>query len=453
MATVKPSAGDLERYLKTLKGKPLEASIDSLISLLKRRQIQGSELCAVATAHILLQVVAKSKWNDVDSLLEKVQQIGLRLIAAQPKELVVGNIVRRVLSLIRDEAAEDRNEDFSETATEVGGTPTTAVPDPSKLEHQWPPSTYTKQDAGSDYITSGPRPVRPGFLTSASSFHVSKSLFSLLEASPPVDTAGIMAGSPFGKDSGASTPLRGQSTKVHALRSEVCEGIEELKDEIGQVDDQIAGAADVQIHPGDYVLVHQPSATIQKFILRAATRRKFTLFIAAGTAACAGGESPYASFRKKLSAAGISAINILNSGLMAYMPRINKVILGARAVLANGGILTDAGAGVIARAAKEQGNPVIILSGVYKLCPESYFDEESLVEWGSSMGHVSFADGAMVNGVDVRSAVSEFVPPELLDTYITNLGAHSRNHLSTIIADHYKPEDVDFHLWSTEADR
>ncbi|KAF6844076.1 translation regulator gcd7 [Colletotrichum musicola] len=452
MATLKPSAGDLERYLKTLKGKPLEASIDSLVSLLKRRQIQGSELCAVATAHILLQVVAKSKWSDADALLEKVQDIGLRLIAAQPKELVVGNIVRRVLGLIRDEAAEDRNEDASETATEAGATPTTAVPDPSKLEHQWPPSTYTKQDAGADYISSGPRPVRPGALTSTSSFHVSKSLFSLLEASPPADATSMMAGSPFFKDSGASTPLRGQSTRVHALRSEVIEGIEELKDEISQVDDQIAAAADVQIHPGDYVLVHQPSATVQKFILRAATRRRFTVFIVAEPTRAAS-EAPYASFRKKLTAAGISSISILNSGVMAYMPRINKVILGARAVLANGGILADAGAGVIARAAKEQGNPVIILSGVYKLCPESHFDEENLVGWGSSMSHVSFADGALVNGVDVRSAVSEFVPSELLDTYITNLGAHSRNHLSTIIADHYKPEDVDFHLWSTEADR
>lgn len=26
-------------------------------------------------------------------------------------------------------------------------------------------------------------------------------------------------------------------------------------------------------------------------------------------------------------------------------------------------------------------------------------------------------------------------------------GAHSRNHLSSIIADHYKEEDVDFQLW------
>lgn len=39
--------------------------------------------------------------------------MGRRLIAAQPKEMVVGNIVRRVLGLIRDEAEDDREADFN----------------------------------------------------------------------------------------------------------------------------------------------------------------------------------------------------------------------------------------------------------------------------------------------------------------------------------------------------
>ncbi|KAG7112876.1 translation initiation factor eIF-2B subunit beta like protein [Verticillium longisporum] len=454
MSSVKPSLSELERYLKSLKGKTLEASIDSLISLLKRRQISGAEPCAVATAHILLQVVAKTRFQDVDQMLEKVQQVGCRLVAAQPKELVVGNIVRRVLGLIRDEASEDRNDGGDETPSDVQMTPTAAVADASKLEHHWPPSTYIKQDAGADYISSGPRPVRPGALTSASSFSVPKTLLSLLEAAPTVDahsTASgspyIGAGSPYIGGSGVSTPMRGQQTRVNAIRAEIIDGIEEIKDEISQVDDQIASAAEVQIHPMDYVLVHQPSATVQKFILRAAAKRRFTVLIATEAPRASSDEPPYAHFRKKLSAVGISSINVMNAGLMAHMPRINKVVLGARSVLANGGVVTDAGAGIIARAAKERGTSVIVLSGVYKLSPESSVDEENLNEWGSSMSHVSFADGPLVNGVDVRSAATELVPAELVDTYITNLGAHSRNHLSTIIADHYKQEDVDFQLW------
>ena len=31
-------------------------------------------------------------------------------------------------------------------------------------------------------------------------------------------------------------------------------------------------------------------------------------------------------------------------------------------------------------------------------------------------------------------------------------GVHSRDHLSTLITDHYKQEDIDFHLWD-EADQ
>ncbi|PTD03009.1 putative translation initiation factor eIF-2B subunit beta [Fusarium culmorum] len=421
-------APDLEKYLRSLKGQALESSVESLISLLKRRQIKGSEPCAVATAHILLQVVARSKWFNVDSLIDNVSRIGRRLVEAQPKELVIANIVRRVLGLIRDEAAEDRNEGASETPSEAQMTPTDAVPHPEALSHQWPPSTYGKQDSAGDYITNNarPPPARPGPLSSYSSVNVPKTLFHLLSPGIPVGL------------SGTSTPSwKIPSAQVHALRSEVIDGIEEIKDEISQVDDQIASLAEVQIHPGDYVLVHQPSPTVERFILRAALKRRFTTT-----------EVTHAGFRKKLASAGITAINVMNGGLMAYMSRVDKVIFGARAIVANGSVLADAGAAAIARAAKEQGNAVIVLSGVYKLSPENPFNEESLIEWGDSASFVNFADGKMVNSVEVRTAITELVPPELIDTYITNLGTHSRDHLSSLIADHYKQEDVDFHMWS-----
>ncbi|KAF7544396.1 hypothetical protein G7Z17_g9979 [Cylindrodendrum hubeiense] len=440
-------APDLEKYLKTLKGQQLDTSVESLISLLKRRQIKGSEPCAVATAHILLQVVARSKWHDVDGLIDNISRIGRRLVEAQPKELVIANIVRRVLGLIRDEAAEDRNEGASGTPSEAQMTPTDTVhPDP-----KWPTSTPTKQDSVIDQVPNSPKPVlqsRPTGLSSYSSVNVPKTLFHLLSVSGPNDAESVLHGSPFG-NSGTSTPSwRGHSAQVHSLRSEVIDGIEEIKDEISQVDDQIAALAEVQIHPGDYVLIHQPSATVERFILRAALKRKFTVLIATEPPRKQSSEVQHTSFRKKLAAAGITVINIMNGGLMAYMSRVDKVIIGAHAVVANGGVVADAGAAAVARAAKEQGNAVIVLSGVYKLSPENPFNEESLIEWGDSSSFVGFEDGAMVSGVEIRTAITEIVPPELIDTYITNLGTHSSDHLSSLIADHYKQEDVDFHLWN-----
>ncbi|POR39317.1 Putative translation initiation factor eIF-2B subunit beta [Tolypocladium paradoxum] len=424
---------------------PRRSKLTTIRSLLKRRQIRGSEPCAVATAHILLQVVARSKWQDVDGLLDNVSATGRRLVEAQPKELVVANIVRRVLALIRDEAAEDRNEPSSETQSETQMTPTDPV------SHHWPPSTHTKQDSAGDCISNSPAappPSRPGPVPSYSSVNVPKSLFHLLSVSPPPDGSTMMT-SPF-RNSGTSTPTSKATpySQVHALRSEVIDGIEEIKDEISQVDDQIAALAEVQIHPGDHVLVHQPSPTVERFILRAALKRKFTVLIATEAPRKQTEGVQNAAFRKRLSAAGITVINIKNSGLTAYMSRVDKVILGARSVVANGGVVTDSGAAAIARAAKEQGNAVIVLAGMYKLSPENPFDAESLIEWGDSSTFVSFADGPMVNGVEIRSAVTELVPPELIDTYVTNLGTHSRDHLSSLIADHYKQEDAEFHLWS-----
>ncbi|KOS23138.1 putative translation initiation factor eIF-2B subunit beta [Escovopsis weberi] len=452
-------APDLEKFTKSLKGQPLEASVECLISLLKRRQIKGPEPCAIATAHILLQVVAKSKWNDVDGLLNNVSKTGRRLLEAVPNELVVGNIVRRVLGLIRDEASEDRNDGGDDTASEAP-TPTTELP-PTGLAQHWPAvSSFARRDrdgpgtgTGTGSIASSttaasPR-IRPGLVSSYSSVSVAKSLFHLLSASPPTD--GDV--SPF-RTSGASTPTwRGNTSQVHALRSEVINGIEEIMDEIGQVDDQIAAAADAQIHPGDYVLVHQPSPTVERFVLRAAQKRSFTVLISVAPPRGRHpdvGPTQHAAFRKKLAAAGVPALNVANSGLTAYMSRVNKVIIGAHAIVANGGVLADAGAAAIARAASEQGRAVFALGGIYKLSPETPFDESSLIEWGDSSTFVSFADGPMVSGVEIRTALTELVPAELIDTYITNLGAHVRDHLSSLITDHYKQEDADFHIWNDD---
>ncbi|KLO82857.1 Uncharacterized protein Y057_12139 [Fusarium fujikuroi] len=456
-------APDLEKYLRSLKGQALESSVESLICLLKRRQIKGSEPCAVATAHILLQVVARSKWFNVDSLIDNVSRIGRRLVEAQPKELVIANIVRRVLGLIRDEAAEDRNEAAGDdTASRMSSSSTTEpiftpplTPRTESNANATTPTTHEIPLSPSVALYFETRPVP----TSASQWEPQIHSITVKPNSVPDDIpypenwatsydelAPSSQGSPLGL-SGASTPSwRAPSAQVHALRSEVIDGIEEIKDEISSVDDQIAALADVQIHPGDYVLIHQPSPTVERFILRAALKRRFTVLIATEPPKKQTPEVPNASFRKKLASAGITAINIMNGGLMAYMSRVDKVILGAHSIVASGGVMADAGAAAIARAAKERGRAVIVLGGVYKLSPVNPFSGELLIEWGDSACFVNFADGNMVNSVEVRTALNEMVPPELIDIYITNLGTHSRDHLSSLIADHYKSEDVDFFL-------
>ena len=67
----------------------------------------------MATAYLLRRVVETFKITDVLGLIERVQQIGQQLMASQPRELAIGNIVRRVLGVIREEADEDRDGEIS----------------------------------------------------------------------------------------------------------------------------------------------------------------------------------------------------------------------------------------------------------------------------------------------------------------------------------------------------
>lgn len=56
-------------------------------------------------------------------------------MAAQPREMVVGNIVRRVLGLIRDEAEDDREAEFA--LGEVGSESQPQTPRAYDGEYIW----------------------------------------------------------------------------------------------------------------------------------------------------------------------------------------------------------------------------------------------------------------------------------------------------------------------------
>ncbi|KKA26574.1 hypothetical protein TD95_005389 [Thielaviopsis punctulata] len=450
---------DLSKFIRFVNSRPLEASIEYLVSLFKRRQITGHKDCAIATSHLLFQVVKYSKWSDEDQLMGQVCRVGKRLADALPKELAIVNIVRRVLSVIRDEANEDRDNDgFSDTASDVcengPSTPVQQQQNHAAFSSYYAPSTSIDETLGN---IAPPRLQRQATMSAISSFSTPKSLFNILSASP----SGTAFTSPT-KTSGASTP-RGAPSKTartDSLRSEIMNAIEEMKDEIDQVGEQIAGFAEAQIRPGEYVLVHEPSIIVSRFILKAASKRRFTVLIAckagphgyesrAVSASSKDGEKvPYESFRRELTKAGITVINVMASGMSTYMPLVTRVVLGARAILANGNVILESGAGVVSLAAKAHGRPVVVLGGIYQLSPDSPFDEASLVEWVDPSAAVPYDDGAIIcNEITVRRPVTEIVPADLVDMYISNLGTHCQYQLSSLIMEHYKAEDVEFHLW------
>ncbi|RDW61089.1 hypothetical protein BP6252_12472 [Coleophoma cylindrospora] len=475
-------APDLSAFLKSLKVQSLEKSIENLISLFKRRQIKNSRPCAIATAHLLRQVVAKSKWSDLGKLLERIQQVGQRLMEAQPREMVVGNIVRRVLGMIREEAKEDRNEEFSDSGSnsqkasprrepsdlslsKAGAVPPIGTFSPLRFESNIGPDAAFESSSNDDVFGKS---TRPPLMTSHASYAVlngvpvQQSMFNLLSTnSSPSSTP--VAASPVGKSAPSSAAISHRiSTATLDLKAEIMNGIEEIIDELLQVDEQIAAYAQEHIHSNEIILTHSSSGSVQKFLLKAAEKRKFTVIVAesypndheATHAAVTGktsqdeknaDEMSVGTFMKPLAAAGITVVLMTDATIFAIMSRVNKVILATHAVIANGGLIAAAGARIIARAAKVHKTPVIVVSGIYKLSPDYPFEFESLIEYGDPGSVIGYDDGPLVDKLEVDNPLFDYVPPDLVDLYITNLGAHAPSYLYRIVADHYKPEDINFH--------
>ena len=402
-------------------------------------------------------VVAKLRVTDVARLIERVQQVGQRLTAAQPKEIAVGNIVRRVLGVIRVEAEEDREGEtsgFSDAGTESrphtprenyaqrsGFSSTLSLVRSSGIESLDVPAVNRSRDDLSALENEGSH--RPPLLTSHTSYAITynaplaTSMFNLLShptSAVQSPTASPGTRSPSGRS--LSQQNIAQLNAAKDLRAEVIAGIEEIIEELDQVDDQIAGYALDHIHSNEIILTYTSSITIQKFLLKAAAKRRFTVIHAEAFPnnhhvthrAVVGSQKEDSeddmaaeTFQKPLTAAGITVILIPDAAVFALMSRVNKVILGTHVVLANGGLVAAAGAKTIARAARMHRTPVVVVTGVYKLSPIYPFDFDSLIEYGDASKVFGYEDADLVDKVDVENPLFDYVPAELVDLYITNL--------------------------------
>ncbi|WPH03738.1 Hypothetical protein R9X50_00662100 [Acrodontium crateriforme] len=455
----------LSTFLKSLKTNDVETSTELLISLLKRRQIRNSRPCAIATSQLLLRVVAGERHRDAQKLIERIRNVGCRLVAAQPREMAVGNIVRRILGVVREVAEEDQNPaDMSDTS------PTKS--EPSKLQSALLPTLHaptacsTPGDVtpSTDFGLDGSQ-SRPSLHSVNSHAPGMTSLFNILQT--PQGRSPI--GTPPG---GAQTPNTGkkgrdgfEAKEKLDVKAEVIDGIKELIDELEIVDSQIAESALDHIHSNETILTHTSSQTVQRFLMTAARKRKFTVIhaeaypndheathatIVNGGKKGSGDNEDVDERWRPLTAMGITVILIPDSAVFALMSRINKVILAPHTVMANGSLLAAAGASTIAQTAKVHHVPVVVLSGVYKLCPVYPFDTDGLIEYGDPSKVVPFQDGEFMDKVDVVNPIYDFVDSELVDLYITNLGGHAPSFLYRIVADHYRPEDIDLRAKSDQ---
>jgi translation initiation factor eIF-2B subunit beta len=196
-------------------------------------------------------------------------------VEAQPTELSVGNTVRRVLHLIK--------EDYTSWIME----------DPDV------PAEFKRQQSSA-----------------------SMSMYNLLGDS---STTTVDYGLPASNN----------------LKSAFIQAINELIDEIESIYQNIANQAIEHIHSNEIIMTIGKSKTVEEFLRAAHRKRKFQVIVAEAAPLYGGHE-----FVINLAKAGIEATLITDSAIFAVMSRVNKVILGTHAVLANGGLIASSGSQV-----------------------------------------------------------------------------------------------------------
>ncbi|KAF6142200.1 hypothetical protein GIB67_037118 [Kingdonia uniflora] len=395
--------------------------VNEFVLKLKRRKVEGSHATARQTAELLRSVISQQRVpqsNQAGALIDCVKAVGEKLIAANPVELAVGNVVRRILHIIREE-------DLSLATTAIGGLGLSVGSD-------------DEYDAGEDDHPA---------LSAATSRSVLRapSLHTLLEGIP--DFAAAPHACSSGGDSEGKSKSIDKSSGIRKLKHDVIEAVNELIEDIDTCHEQIAEQAVEHIHQNEVILTLGRSRTVMEFLCAAKEKkRSFRVFVAEGAPRYQG-----QVLAKELVVRGLQTTVITDSAVFAMISRVNMVIVGAHAIMANGGVIAPIGLNMVALAAQRHAVPFVVVAGSHKLCPlypqnpevllNDLRSPSELLDFGEFSDCMDFGSGSGAPLLHVVNPAFDYVPPKLVSLFITDTGGHNPSYMYRLIADYYSADD------------
>ncbi|KAL0464507.1 UNVERIFIED_CONTAM: Translation initiation factor eIF-2B subunit beta [Sesamum latifolium] len=367
--------------------------VNECVTKLKKRKVEGSKATAKLTAELLRSFISQQRLphsNQAGSLIDAVKTVGEKLIAANP-------------------VAESDDEDDTEhddhpvlSATAVAAAARNALRPPS--------------------------------------------LQTLLEDIPHSVAAPHTSSS--GGDSEGKSKSADKNSVTRKLKHNVIEAVNELIQDISTCHEQIAEQAVEHIHHNEVILTLGSSRTVMEFLCAAKEKkRSFRVFVAEGAPRYQGH-----ALAKELASRGLQTTVITDSAVFAMISRVNMVIVGAHAVMANGGIIAPVGLNMVALAAQRHAVPFVVLAGVHKLCPlyphnpEVLLNElkspSELLDFGEFSDCLDFGSGTGSPLLHVVNPAFDYVPPNLVSLFITDTGGHNPSYMYRLIADYYSADDL-----------
>eukprot|EP00730_Choanoeca_flexa_P005256 TRINITY_DN11916_c0_g1_i3.p1 TRINITY_DN11916_c0_g1~~TRINITY_DN11916_c0_g1_i3.p1 ORF type:complete len:367 (+),score=84.01 TRINITY_DN11916_c0_g1_i3:113-1213(+) len=225
------------------------------------------------------------------------------------------------------------------------------------------------------------------------------------------------------------------------LKSIVMDKIRELLDELANSAHNIAEQSVEHIHTNEVVMTMGYSETVQAFLLEAHKKgRSFNVIVAEAAPACQGH-----AMARKLADAGVQTTVVTDGAVYAIISRVNKVIIGTSAVMADGGLMAENGAHALCMAAKAHSVPVLVCAGMFKLCPRYLcsYDQDAFNSLGCPAAVAQFSDATIAEQVECLNPLFDYVPPELVTLFISNLGGNAPSYVYRLLSEYYHEDDYE----------
>jgi len=125
---------------------------------------------------------------------------------------------------------------------------------------------------------------------------------------------------------------------------------------------------------------------------------------------------------RELAKAGIPVTLILDDAVRYFMQLVDKVIVGADAITANGALVNKIGTSVVALAAHEARVRVFVAAETYKFSPETMIGELVTIEDRDPSEMISDEQRKRIGSIKVLNPSFDVTPAEYIDLIITERG-------------------------------
>jgi translation initiation factor eIF-2B subunit beta len=424
------------KQLALLSSFEMQLRMGQLSSSSSSSQAPDSRLAlTLRTVEILKTLIGSTRWKSPAQLLAILRGFGRETDAAGGfREPAIGNVVRRVIAAVREEVLSG-----TVAVTESDKSNPTAPRgrlDRSSLESMlWSLPQHVKSNASRglslQHSSSQDQPPRRGGR--------SESIGSVGD---------IMEKQTMSDYSYNLPPIFFQPPRSD-LKQSIMEAIQEITSDLEDLHKTINEQATSHIHSGEVILTYGKSDTILEFLKAAADKKlRFTVIVCEGAKQNDTFEGH--EMARLLAEVPTEAGNVIedtcvipDSAIFAMMARVNKVLLPAHAVLANGGLVSSSGSNLVALAAAENAVPVVCLTGIYKLTPTfPHEDQDTLNDLLSPSSIIDYASSQGMGGsVDFVNPLHDYVRPELVKLYVTNVGSFQPSYIYRLLSEYYHQDD------------